>query len=171
MIRFFGMILGFVLMVNIAVSFYQSDYSISALPTMAGQLVRVLGETIKNFDENGNQDTPLATVPDAQDVVAALTETQEVPEEIVVEEIEQPAEVRVFWGPFRHKNAARGFAAMAENITGMDTDVIEQVQGRLYVVAFVGQPEAINQALATFTSQTGMVIKENSKHEYIQKIL
>ncbi len=107
MIRFFGMILGFVLMGNIAVSFYQSDYSISALPTMARQLVRVVGETIKNFDKNGNvnlhnragaiQNTPLATVPDAQDVVAALTETQELPEELIAEEIEQTYEVRVFW--------------------------------------------------------------------------
>lgn len=170
MIRLFGKILGFVLVVNIVVSFYQSDYNLSSLSIISKEIVRVVKETIDDVDKKGmvilqntniaQQPEPVAAVmPTAQDVADGTVAVQDFPISPIEQIVEQPEELRIFWGPFRYRNTAEGFAVKAGNIGGLQTEVVAQQKNRFYV-AFVGQPEAIENALATFSDQTGMVLQK-----------
>ena len=165
MIRFFGIILGFVLMVNIAVTVFNSDYGFSSITTLGKEVIRKIDKTIRNFDaewilvqkdDNKDVDENVNTIT----IDRSLMPEETLPE-IVEQVVEQPPEVRIFWGPFRTKGAANGFASMAESIGGLPTEIIEKNMGKLYV-AFVGKSDAIDIAITTFAEQTGMNIKETN---------
>jgi hypothetical protein len=175
MIRFFGIILGFVLMINIAFSVGQSDYGFSSLTTFGREAWRVVVEKVHGFAEGDN--VILTTVDDNDGGADILVFNDQLPldpdpavepaavepsaDDMVGQVLENPSEIRIFWGPFSTRRAAGGFAQMAESITGLPTEIIEKNMDRLYV-AFIGEPAAIDSALASFAHATGMNLNPES---------
>ncbi len=164
MIRFFGIILGFVLMTNIAVTLYQSNCEFSSLTAFVKETWQAVVEQVHKVDNREKVTQHAVVNTHVDDILAPINQPiieESTAADLVVQVIENPIEVRIFWGPFNTRGAANGFAQSAESITNLSTEIIEKNMGKLYV-AFSGESEAIDNAMATFANKTGMNLKTDA---------
>lgn len=172
MIRFFGMILGILLVCGVF-WFYANSGTIPEklkVPEKVETVYRKaiekiptesLKEKLGRFAEGLSTGTTPYEIAD-RDVTPIHKEKSE---PVFIEKPVAPNKTRsqyVFWGPFRVRSSAKGFASRLKELTGLDIQVMKRQRGQ-YLVAFsFGDEQERLGNIRMIEERTGMALKDRN---------
>ena len=173
MIRFFGMILGILLVCGVF-WFYANSGTIPENIKVPEKVENVYRKAIEKIPTESIKErlgqiaekvsSGTTSFRNADwDVTDILKEKPgpDIKEKLVARE--KITSHHVFWGPFRVRSSAKGFASRLKELTGIDIQVMERARGQ-FLVAFSYEDEQERQHnIRKIEERTGMVLRD---HEF-----